>query len=321
MQEGFMNLAIRVENLTMLYGGRLAVDRISLEVGSDEVFGLLGPNGAGKTTTQRILAGVLPPTGGIVHVLDHDMVKNPIGAKQHIGVVPELANPYMELSGWQNLIFMGELYGLNSRVRRERAESLLRDLKLWERRNDLAKRYSKGMRQRLVFAMAMLHGPRILFLDEPTAGLDVESRRMILQTVRRLASQGVTIFYTTHNIEEANVLCTRVAIIREGRLVAMDRPEILKSTFMGSQSVVVAFRGVVNIEPIMKLEGAGRVESQGDKVVIYTSSPGEMVTQVVNFARDQQLEILSVNTHGPSLEEVFLSLAGDGESVRRSSEA
>ncbi len=304
-----MQATIGVEDLTMRYGNHLAVDHISFDVFAGEIFGFLGPNGAGKTSTQRMLTGVLPPTDGTARVLDHDMARAPVPAKEHIGVVPEVANPYMEMSGWQNMLLAGELYGLPSRRLRERTELLLTEFQLWDRMHDPAKRYSKGMRQRLILAMALIHEPDVLFLDEPTAGLDVESRRLIHDKVTELPKRGVAVFYTTHNIEEANVLCNRVAIICRGRLVALDTPEALKATFGGSQSVVVAFNRHVEAQDLARLDRVTHVAQEGDKLRIYTPSPGAVVMQVVDFARRANMEITSLNTLGPSLEEVFVSLS------------
>jgi ABC-2 type transport system ATP-binding protein len=303
-----MSSVIRVESLTRYYGDRLAVDRICFEVQEGELFGFLGPNGAGKTTTQRMLTGVLPPSEGTAYVLDHDMATDPLGAKEHIGVVPEVANPYLELSGWRNMMLAGQLYGLDRRARGERAEKLLGEFELWERRGDIAKSYSKGMRQRLMLAMALLHEPQVLFLDEPTAGLDVASRRVIHQMVRDLAQDGVAVFYTTHNIEEANMLCGRVAIISEGRIAAIDTPESLKAAFAGSQSVQVAFDAPVEADALAHLREVRHVETEGDKLRLYTSSPGVVTMQLVDFARSKSLRVVSLNTAGPSLEEVFVSL-------------
>ncbi len=305
-----MSSVIRVEDLTCYYGRRLAVDHICFEVNEGELFGFLGPNGAGKTTTQRMLTGVLAPSEGSAYVLEHDMARDPLGAKEHIGVVPEVANPYVELSGWHNMMLAGELYGLNKRTRSEHAEKLLRDFELWDRRLDRTKAYSKGMRQRLMLAMALLHEPQVLFLDEPTAGLDVASRRLIHEMVRGLAQQGVAVFYTTHNIEEANVLCDRVAIICEGRIAAIDSPEALKAPFASTQSVQVAFDAPVEPDAVADLQDVSHVEKQGDKLRLYTSSPGAVATQLVSFAPTKSLKIVSLNTLGPSLEEVFVSLTG-----------
>jgi len=309
-----METAIKVENLTMYYGKHLAVDHINFEVHVGEVFGFLGPNGAGKTTTQRMLIGVLPPSEGSAWVLDHDMAADPIGAKQHVGVVPEVANPYVELSGWQNMMFAGELYGLARHTRTQRAESLLRDFELWERRSDPARQYSKGMKQRLMLAMALLHQPQVLFLDEPTAGLDVASRRLIHSRVQELARSGTAVFYTTHNIEEANILCDRVAIIREGKLAAIDTPEALKATFSGSQAVEVAFEGPMDPACLEAIASVSRVEKHGDKSWLYTHSPGQVVSALADLARSEATRIVSVNTRGPSLEEVFVRLTESGGS-------
>lgn len=242
-------------------------------------------------------------------VLGRDMVTNPIAAKERIGVVPEVANPYMDMTGWQNMTFAGELYGMPGARIRDRSEELLRQFELWGRRDDLTKRYSKGMKQRLILAMSLIHEPRMLFLDEPTAGLDVESRRMIHGQVKDFAAGGMTVFYTTHNIEEANVLCDRVGIIRDGRLVALDTPEALKSTVASSQSVEVAFDRAVDPAELEACDEVTHVEKQGDKLRLFTSSPGQVVEQLAGYARESELTILSVNTLGPSLEEVFVSLS------------
>jgi len=303
--------AIRVEGLTKRFDECLAVDRIGFEVPHGEILGFLGPNGAGKTTTQRMLTGILTPTEGEAFILGHDVARDPVGAKQHIGVVPEVANPYLELSGWKNLMLMGELCGVSRGLREERGKALLKRFDLWNRRSSRAKTYSKGMRQRLMLAMALIHEPRVLFLDEPTAGLDVLSRRLIHSTVKQLAGDGVTTFYTTHNIEEANLLCHRVAIIREGRLAAVDTPERLKAAIAESQRVQVAFSGQASPSELASLPAVTHVESAGDKLDLYTGAPGELCQHVVDFARDRGLEIVSLNTLGPSLEDVFLRLTGN----------
>ncbi|MCD6352076.1 MAG: ABC transporter ATP-binding protein [Armatimonadetes bacterium] len=306
---------IRVENLARRFGQRLAVAGVSFEVEEGEIFGFLGPNGAGKTTTQRMLTGVLEPTSGHAFVLDHDMARDPIGAKEHVGVVPEVSNPYVELTAWQNAMLMAELYGLSRRRRQERGEELFEFFELTQRRHDKVKTFSKGMRQRLMLIMALMHEPQALFLDEPTAGLDVASRRLIHTRVRQLAAEGAAVFYTTHNIEEANALCNRVAIIRQGKLVAVDTPENLKAAFAGSQSVQVAFAGPVAAEEVFALPGVERGEVEGDKLRLYTQNPGAVIEQVVGFAAEHGLKILSLNTLGPSLEEVFVRLTEGASEV------
>lgn len=196
----------------------VAVDRVSFSVDEGEVFGFLGPNGAGKTTTVRMLTGVIRPDGGSARVLGHDIVREPILAKQRFGVVPETANAYVDLTTRQNLMLMAELYGLDSQVAEERAATLLTGLGLFERRDAKVQGFSKGMKQRLILAMALLHDPDLLFLDEPTSGLDVQSTHLITGMLRDLNAAGTTVFLTTHNMDEANRLCDRVAIMRRRRL-------------------------------------------------------------------------------------------------------
>ena len=309
-------LAVEADSLTREYNGLVAVDRVSFAVKESEIFGFLGPNGAGKTTTQRMLTGVLPPTSGTARIFGHDIQREAVAAKSRMGVVPEVANPYADLSGWQNLMLAGEMYGMARAARHERAESLLREFGLWERRHQKAKGYSKGMKQRLLLAMALIHQPPVLFLDEPTSGLDVESARLIREQLRALAAQGVTVFLTTHNIEEANQLCDRVAIICRGRLAAVDRPEALKAPFASSQSLVVAFDRPAEVSDLEGLPEVSRVQKEGDKWRLFTAAPGAVVRRLVEYSAKNGVEIVSLNTLGPSLEDVFLALVHDEPAER-----
>ena len=232
-------VAIEVRNLTKRYGTVSAVDGISFEVKKGEFFGFLGPNGAGKTTTVRMLTGVIRADSGTARIMGFSA--GSLKAKQIAGVVPEMANAYNDLSGWDNLMLMAELYGIASGKAKERGESLLRNLGLLERKDSLVKTYSKGMKQRLILCMALVSDPGVLFLDEPTSGLDVQSARMIKELLRSLNAGGKTIFLTTHDMEEANQLCDRVAIINKGRIVAIDAPEKLRMATSGRHSVEVSF--------------------------------------------------------------------------------
>ncbi len=233
--------SIKAEYLTKKFNGFTAVDRISFKVKSGELFGLLGPNGAGKTTTIRMLTGIFRPTSGTAFIGEYDIQKNPLEAKQIMGIVPEMANAYVDLSAMRNLLLMGELYGIRKKVRIGKAGNLLKLFGLYEKRNQKVKTFSKGMQQRLIVAMGLMNDPKLLFLDEPTAGLDVESVRLIRELIREFNSKGITIILTTHNIEEANQLCDKVAIMNHGKIVAIDRPEKLKNTFKSTASVEVAF--------------------------------------------------------------------------------
>jgi ABC-2 type transport system ATP-binding protein len=218
-------LAIEVENLVRDYQGQRALHGISFTVRQNEIFGFLGPNGAGKTTTIKILTGQLRPTAGRARVMGCDVVSARDQIKAQIGVVFEMQNLYAGLSARDNLNFSARLYG----VSRSRVDEMLELVHLTERANDDVKKYSNGMKQRLLIARALLHGPKVLFLDEPTRGLDPNLAREIRSFVAALPAQGVTVFLTTHYMEEADRLCDRVAILDQGRIVALDSPASLKA--------------------------------------------------------------------------------------------
>jgi len=304
--------AIKANNLTKYYGNFLAVNNISFEVRQGEFFGLLGPNGAGKTTTIRMLTGLLKPTSGTAHVMGIDVVKNPVDVKAQIGVVSETANPYPEMTAWDNLMFAASLHDIQKKEQKEQAENLLKLLGIYDRRNEKVENFSKGLRKRVAIAMALIHDPPLLFLDEPTAGLDVQSARMIREFLRRLNERGTTIFLTTHYIEEADMLCDRIAIIKNGKIIALDSPENLKSAKRREKVIEVSFgKYVADIEKnIAKLSTVSRVKKRGDKIRIYTSNFPKTIQEISRFAEENDLEIVSINTLTPTLEDVFVQLTG-----------
>jgi ABC-2 type transport system ATP-binding protein len=304
--------AIEVENLTKHYGNLVAVDHIDFQVHQGEVFGFLGPNGAGKTTTQRMLTTLLEPTEGRIVINGHDLAHDAYPAKRQMGLVPEESNVYTELSAWDNLIFTARLYRV-PRVDRDRgAQELLEAFGLWEKRDVKVDTFSKGMRRRLSIAMALIHRPSLLFLDEPTPGLDAQSARAIRDLVRQMNADGTTIFLTTHQIEEANLLCDRVAIIDHGRIAAIDTPERLKAAFRRVQSVEVALEpdGAAHGEALAALPGVTTAVKMGDKRRLYTEDPSALLPLVMGYAQDRGLRVVSLNTLGPSLEDVFLEITG-----------
>jgi ABC-2 type transport system ATP-binding protein len=253
------NVAIEVHNLTKNFGQITAVDHINFEIIKGEFFGFLGPNGAGKTTTIRMLTGVIKEDEGEASILG--FATGSIRAKQLSGVMPELSNAYMDLTAWGNLMLMAEIYRMPGNQARERSESLLQQLGLYERKDSLASTYSMGMRKRLVLSMALLSNPQLLFLDEPTSGLDVQSVRFMRALLRNLKQQGKTIFLTTHNMEEAAEMCERVAIINHGKIVALDSPDKLSITAGHLFLVDVSFNKPVNQEILSDLPTVNRVEN------------------------------------------------------------
>jgi ABC-2 type transport system ATP-binding protein len=303
-----MSAVIHASDLTKVFGKSTAVDHISFDVQKGEIFGFLGPNGAGKTTTTRMLTGVIPADTGTVIILGHDIRSAPVLAKQGFGVVPETSNAYTDLTAWQNLMLMGELYGLPRARAERRSSDLLGMVGLLERKDQKVQAYSKGMKQRLILAMALIHEPALLFLDEPTSGLDVQSTQMILSLLRDLNTQGTTIFLTTHNMEEANRLCHRVGIIRGGKMVAIDAPEKLKTAIDQVHKIEVSFDHEVSGDTLAGLSGVTAAIRIGDKWQITAENRDTAIRSLVTFSQQNSAEIVTLNTLAPSLDEAFLRL-------------
>jgi len=303
-----MQNVITVKDLTKNYNGIKAVDHISFNVTKGEVFGFLGPNGAGKTTTIRMLTGIIKPGFGQISIMGFNIARDPIKAKQLMGVVPEMSNAYVELSAWNNLIFMADLYGVPKKTARQRAEALLNLFDLYNRKDHKIKTFSKGMKQKIIIAMALMNEPDILFLDEPTSGLDVQSARLIRDIVRKLNKDGKTIFLSTHYMEEANQLCNRVAIINHGKIAAIDAPEQLKIRIGGLQRVEVSFNKPADISGLSAIPEIISIRKKGDKLVLYTNEPGSIIYKLVDYSRTNNLKMVTLHTLTPSLEDVFITL-------------
>jgi len=298
--------AIQVEKLVKRYGppdsGVLAVDQVSFEVRRGEVFGFLGPNGAGKTTTIRMLTGLARPTAGQAYILGLDLHRELPQIKKRIGVVPEASNLYGELTAFENLVFSMQLYGVARRERARRADELLARFRLADKRDTPFARLSRGMKRALTIAAALAHGPEVLFLDEPTTGLDVVSARGLRQTVAALRERGVTVFLTTHYLEEAERLCDRIALLVRGRIVALDTVDELKAQVQGVSSVEVTLEN-----------GAGGTEVRrvgGDDVA-------SAVRAALAQAEQDGRRVLAVNTVRPTLEDAFVQLTGLEADVMR----
>jgi len=303
--------AIEVSNLTKYYGDLCAVDHVNFEVKKGEIFGFLGPNGAGKTTTLRLLTGLTKPTSGSAKVAGHDIMAESIKVRECVGVVPEVSNIYDEMSAWDNLIFASQLYGVPNDQRAERANELLGLFGLYERRMNRVGTFSRGMKRRMTIAAALIHKPSILFLDEPTTGLDVQSSRMIRNLIKELNKSGSTVFLTTHYIEEADQLCQRVAIISQGRIVTVDSPEKLKVSVEKHQIIEVSFSQVEDLERrLTDLNYVNKITQVGDKFRLHVENTSEAIPLLVDFARENELKIMSINTLKPSLEDAFVEITG-----------
>ncbi len=313
-----MTAVIDVQKLTRGFGELTAVDRVSFDVQAGEIFGFLGPNGAGKSTTLRMLTGIIEPTSGAATIRGHDIRTESLAAREHLGIVPEEANVYLDLSVWRNVMLMAELHDVPRRQRVENGRRLLDELGLYDRRKEKARSLSKGLRQRLMLCSALVSEPEILFLDEPTSGLDVHSARLMPTIVRQMNEQSLTVFLTTHNMAEAEEMCHRVGIINGGRIVAIDKPEELRQVMKSHHSVVLCFETEgVDPEQLRSLPGVTDAKSEDAGFLrLYTEAPGHTATQIVRLADTNGWNISEIATCKPNLEDVFLQLTGENDTAK-----
>ncbi len=312
--------AVAVSELSKRYGRLLAVDRVTFQVQHGEIFGLLGPNGAGKTTIIRVLTGLSRPSAGQVRVFAHDMERNPKEAKKLFGLVPEITNLYDELSALENVLFMAQLFGVPPQERLDRAHQLLDLFGLGSKSRVRLSHFSRGMKRAVAIAAAVVHRPRLLFLDEPTAGLDVVHARTLRRLVRRLNQEGVTVFLTTHYLEEADQLCDRIALLVKGRIVALDTPEALKDrASKGGVAVEVAFEPMLDqcAVGLGRRTGIRRVTARGDRLRVEGDKVSEVVAAIVAYAAESGTEITHIATVRPTLEEAFVQLTGLSSEVMK----
>jgi ABC-2 type transport system ATP-binding protein len=298
--------AIRAQGLTKVYGKLTAVDHVEMHVPSGGVFGLLGPNGAGKTTIIKMLTGVTDITEGEAAVAGFDVRRQPLEVKQRIGWVAAEVILDDDLSGWENLWLQAKLQSLGSW--KERAEELLRYFDLAERKKDRVGTYSTGMRKKLEIALALLHQPQVIFMDEPTIGLDPNTRRMLWKLITGVNREfGVTVLLTSHYIEEADALCDRISIIDHGRFVASGTPDELKAK-VRADFVEIETKTPVEEAMLAAIPGVTQVRSQGKAWVLRTPSSEELLPQL--FGALKGPGITRINVEKPSLETVFLDLTG-----------
>jgi ABC-2 type transport system ATP-binding protein len=317
--------AIRVENLLRRFGEVVAVDHLSFEVAEGELFGILGPNGAGKTTLINVLSTLLRPTSGHAEVAGFSVVDRPDDVRRNIGVVFQETTLDTRLTGRENLLLHAMMYGVPRSSRKERLADALALVELEDWGDAPVAKYSGGMKRRLEIARGFVHFPRILFLDEPTLGLDAQARRRVWSSIRELnRDRGTTIILTTHYMEEADHLCRRVAIVDRGRLVALDAPERLKST-LGGDVVTLETEGDIErlLGALREPSWIGAVAHHGGQLTLTVEHGDRRIPEIVSMAREAGASIVSVNLRKPSLEDVFIHLTGrpirepDGEDEDR----
>jgi ABC-2 type transport system ATP-binding protein len=303
---------VEARNLQKSYGKLRAVEDVSFSIEEEEIFGLLGPNGAGKTTTIRMLSGLTVPDGGQAVVDGCDVIQDPVGAKLRLGVVPESSNLYMELSATENLIYMAQLYGMPRAEWRQRAEDLLRQFGLYERRNSRFQGFSRGMKRRLTIAAALVHRPRIVFLDEPTTGLDIMSARGLRKLIRELKKSGVTLLLTTHLIPEAEELCDRIAIIVKGKILLIDTVSGMRRRVKETEILDISISPFSEsvIDQIKEIGGIEKAAKVNSHLRLYGNDILKQLPAITEFLAKGRIDILSIQSMNPSLEDAFVNLTG-----------
>jgi ABC-2 type transport system ATP-binding protein len=309
--------ALEVAHLTKRYGEVLAVDDISFRVNKGELFGFLGPNGAGKTTTINMLTGLARLDTGTIRIGGIECTHNPKAAQHLLGVVPDESNLYPELTGFQNLCFCAALYGMRKNERQNRARDLLNTFGLADASNRKFDGYSRGMKRKLTFAAGIIHQPPILFLDEPTTGIDVASARQVRQIIADLHRKGTTIFLTTHYIEEAERLCERIAFIVNGRIVRSDRTADLLQPVRGKHVLLLSVSGAGENMADEMASGFPQYQFQSSapNQVRVESTETVNVGPLVRFLEERKIQVTEARRHIPSLEDVFVQITGIGSDL------
>ncbi len=296
---------VETEGLTKRYDDLLAVENLDLSISEGEIFGLVGPNGAGKTTTLSMLATLLKPTSGTAYVNGFDIIRQPADVRRSIGIVFQDPSSDDILTGWENLYLHALMFGVPKHERQERIERVLKLVDLQDRANDIVKKYSGGMRRRLELARGLLHDPRILFLDEPTLGLDPQTREHIWEYIESIVNaEKVTVIITTHYMDEADRLCDRVAIIDHGHIVALDTPSALKSK-VGGEIIKLRTRSP-KLDEIKDLDYVLSVDQSGSTLVLTVKNANAHLQEILGMVG----EVDSVEVHSATLNDVFLHYTG-----------
>ena len=310
---------LETRNLVKEYGDLTAVDDVNLAIQEGEIFGLLGPNGAGKTTIISMVAGLLEPTNGSINVDGLDLQTDTNAVKAKLGLVPQELALYPTLSARDNLTFFGSIYDLRGNPLRERVDAMLAMIELSDRADEAVKNYSGGMKRRVNIAAGLLHQPEVLFLDEPTVGVDPQSRNAIFEAVEELNRAGVTVIYTTHYMEEAQRLCHRVAIIDEGQIIALDTPQALIHSLGGGilvlgledpESLSSNERVQIVVDRVNELPAVKSTTRDDGHFKVETHRFQEALMDILDITNQMDVRIISLEKWEPNLESVFLHLTG-----------
>ena len=304
-----MRTVLRTEKLTKRFGTLTAVDGVDLEVREGEVFGYLGPNGAGKTTTLRLLCALIAPTSGTAEVAGYRLGRDDQQIRAAVGILTELPGLYERQSAWDNLIFYATLYGLDGPTGRAQAERFLRLMGLWDRRTDAVATFSRGMKQKMAIARAALHEPRIMFLDEPTTGLDPDAAKTVREFIIALRGEGRTVFLCTHNLDEADRLCDRIAFFRH-KVIRIDTPDHLRAELYGraTEFRLMPSPRAEDLARVLAVEGVREAHLENGSIIVEASDPLRTNPLLVRTLLDGGAEIAFVTERKPHLEDVYLRI-------------
>jgi len=303
---------LKISNLKKSYGQLQAVKGIDLTVEKGEIVGLLGPNGAGKSTTISMISTLIKPDTGLIEFKEIDVLKDPKPIQKVLGIVPQEIALYPTLTGYENLKFWGHAYGLKGHKLKERIEEVSEIIGIKDRLKDKVEKYSGGMKRRINIGAALLHNPELLIMDEPTVGIDPQSRNHILETIKVLNQNGMSIIYTSHYMEEVEFLCDRIYIMDEGQVIASGTKDSLVSSINGDRKVIVSFAEDPNgIKDVLENnENVERVEVDENQLTVYTKKKENLIKEVVEASSQFDIEMTSIDVENPNLETVFLKLTG-----------
>lgn len=305
-------MSIELRNLVKRYGSSLAVDNISLKIEKGEIFGLLGPNGAGKSTTIKMIMGLLKPNRGEIYVKGMDIRKDSLAIKRLLGLVPQDIAIYDGITARENVEFFGKLYGLRGKNLKNGADEALEFTGLKDKEKEKPKKFSGGMKRRLNIACAIVHQPEIIIMDEPTVGIDAQSRNHILDSVKELNKRGTTIIYTSHYMEEVETIAKRVGIIDYGKLIALGTKDELKKQLSTDERILIEASNIRfnPVDEIKKLNGITNVSLKENKIEILTPNAQQVLQDILFILSKENVTVRNISLQEPDLENVFLALTG-----------
>lgn len=303
---------LEIKNLTKKFGDFIAVDNMSLSIKEGEIFGFLGSNGAGKSTTINMIAGLLRSNEGEISILEKNIKKHSRFAKTNIGIVPQDIAIYEELTAYENVKFFAGLYGLRGAELKARVEEALQFVGLSDKHKSYPKNFSGGMKRRLNIACAIAHRPKLIIMDEPTVGIDPQSRNYILQSVRKLNEMGSTIIYTSHYMEEVEEICTKIAIVDHGKVIAEGTKEQLKAIITDTKDIWIEVKSVENldVEQLKGINGVKAVQIEENVIKVNSDTGLNNLNKIIQHLINHDIEIRSLEEQAPNLETVFLTLTG-----------